>query len=359
MTRAVKELLKEAVRDGKIVDFHVTWTGDDICLLTVHEQGRGATVVHSLAWSAFEAATRIAEADGLYGAGQDLLADAPSGNVRGCGPGVAEIELSFDPESRPVEPFVVLTADKCGPGAYNFPLWAVFTSPLFCSGLMMPKMRKGFRFDVIDMEHTGADRVIRLDAPERHLDLALLLRDDNRFGIQAVWSRGWPGQQAASVSTDRLHTIAGSYIGKDDPVAIVRTQGIFPALEELVSPFTTAHYTGGGARGSHQMPLMPVRLGTAVTGSYCLPIVSCAAYSVSQEGRLSRPVDVFRNPAWDDTRRKAQRKAREMREQGFAGPAMLPMSELEYGAFRETLEELEQEFELTERKECAETARIT
>jgi fructose 1,6-bisphosphate aldolase/phosphatase len=97
------------------------------------------------------------------------------------------------------------------------------------------------------------------------------------------------------------------------------------------------------------MPLMPVAMNTAVTGSYCLPIVSCAAYSVSPPGRLSRPVDVFGNPAWDETRAKAQRKAAQMREQGFTGPAMLPMSELEYGAFRETLEALQQEFETEEK----------
>ena len=68
-----------------------------------------------------------------------------------------------------------------------------------------------------------------MEAPERHLDLAILLRDENRFGIQAIHSRGYPHQQVVSVSTDRLHTIAGEYKGKDDPVAIVRTQGIFPS----------------------------------------------------------------------------------------------------------------------------------
>jgi fructose 1,6-bisphosphate aldolase/phosphatase len=353
MIAAAGSLLADAMDDGSIRDFDVTWTGDDICLLIVHDRGRGDGSVHTLAWSAFEAATTVARAEGLYGAGQDLLVDAPSGNVRGCGPGVAEINLSFDERFRPVEPFVVLAADKCGPGAYNFPLWAVFTSPLYCSGLMMPKMRKGFRFDVIDMEHPGEDRVIHLDAPERHLDIALLLRDDNRFGVQAIWSRDRAGEQAVSVSTDRLHTIAGAYVGKDDPVAIVRTQGMFPALEELVSPYTTAHYTGGGARGSHQMPIMPVPLGTSVTGSYCLPIVSCAAYSVSPMGRLSEAVDVFDNPAWDETRQKAQGKAREIREQGFTGPAMLPMSELEYGAFRDTLDLLDREFEIVGEKICA------
>jgi fructose 1,6-bisphosphate aldolase/phosphatase len=213
---------------------------------------------------------------------------------------------------------------------------------------MMPKMKAGFRFTVIDMEHAGGDRIIELETPERHIDLAILLRDENRFGIQAIHSRKFPHQQVVAVSTDRLHTIAGEYKGKDDPVAIVRTQGIFPAPEEVVMPYMTAHYVAGDARGSHHMPLMPVALNTAVTGAYCLPIVACGAYSVTKDGKLSGPVDIFGNVAWEATRLKAQRKAEELRKQGFVGPAMLPMQELEYSAFRNSLAEIESEFQLRE-----------
>jgi fructose 1,6-bisphosphate aldolase/phosphatase len=340
--------LGQAVQQGAIADFDVTHTGDDICLLMVHSHGNGNPDIHNLAWRVFEAATQVAREEGLYGAGQDLLKDAPSGNVRGAGPGVAEI--SFDPaaKERPAEPFLIFTADKCGPGAFNFPLWAVFTSPMYCAGLLLPKMKAGFRFLVIDMEHVGGDRVIELDTPEHHLDLAILLRDENRFGIQAIYSRRYPHQQVVSLSTDRLHTIAGEYKGKDDPVAIVRTQGIFPAPEEVVSPYVVAHFVAGDARGSHHMPLMPVAINTSVTGPYCLPLVACMAYSVTPQGKLSKGVDIFGNVAWEATRLKAQRKAEELRQQGFAGPAMLPIQELEYSAFRDSLAELEEQFQLRE-----------
>jgi fructose 1,6-bisphosphate aldolase/phosphatase len=340
--------LAAAVQAGSITDFDVSHTGDDLCLLMVHPYGTGQASIHNLAWAVFEAGTQVAREEGLYGAGQDLLKDAPAGNVRGAGPGVAEI--TFDPtaKERPAEAFLVFTADKCGPGAVNFPLWAVFTSPMYCAGLMLPKMKPGFRFTVIDMEHAGADRVIFLDAPERHLDLAILLRDENRFGIQAIYSRAYPQQQVAAVSTDRLHTIAGEYKGKDDPVAVVRTQGIFPAPEEVVSPYVVAHYVAGDARGSHHLPLMPVPINTAVAGPYCVPIVACVAYSVTSEGKLSERVDIFGNVVWDATRLKAQRKAAELRQQGFVGPAMLPVQELEYSAFRDSLAALENEFTLRE-----------
>lgn len=261
-------------------------------------------------------------------------------------PGVAEI--SFDPSAkeRPAESFMLFTADKCGPGAFNFPLWACFTSPMYCAGLLLPQMKSGFRFTIIDMEHAGGDRIIELDTPERHLDLAILLRDENRFGIQAIHSRKFPHQQVVSLSTDRLHTIAGEYKGKDDPVALVRTQGCFPAPEELVSPYMVAHFVGGDTRGSHHMPIMPVAINMAVTGPYCMPLVACLAYSLTKDGNLSEPVDIFGNVAWDATRLKAQRKAEEMRQQGFVGAAMLPIQELEYSAFRDSLGALEREFQM-------------
>jgi len=346
MLELARTQLSASVKQGVLTDFDVTHTGDDICLTMVHTHGNAHPAIHNLAWSVFESAAEIAKEEGLYGAGQDLLKDAPSGNVRGAGPGAAEI--SFDPtaKERPAEPFLVFTADKCGPGAYNFPLWAVFTNPLYCAGLMLPKMKTGFRFTIIDMEHTGGDRIVHLDTPERHIDLAILLRDENRFGIQSITSRQYPEQQVVSVSTDRLHTIAGEYKGKDDPVALVRSQGIFPAPEELVSPYLVAHFVAGDARGSHNMPLMPVAINTSVTGPYCLPLVACMAYSVTQKGKLSEGVDIFGNPVWDATRLKAQRKAEDIRQQGFVGPAMLPIQELEYSDFRTSLAELEATFEL-------------
>lgn len=346
MMEVAREMLGDAQERKLILDFDLTHTGDDICLLMSHRCGTDAPEIHEFAWSVFREATNIAQEQGLYGAGQDLLVDAPSGNVRGAGPGVAEISFDEMAIERPAESFLVFTADKCGPGAFNFPLWTVFTSPLYCAGLMLPKLRDGFRFTVIDMEHADGDRMIELVAPEEHIDLAMLLRDENRFGVQAIHARGYEDQQVASVSTDRLHTIAGEYRGKDDPVALIRTQGIFPSPEELVSPYLTAHYVAGDCRGSHNMPLMPVPVNTAVTGAYCLPLVACAAYSLNRAGRLSERVDIFGNLAWDETRRRAQQKAEEIRRQGFAGAAMLPTEELEYSAFRTTLSRLDQRFRI-------------
>ncbi len=347
MLEAVREELKGAIERGLLIDGLVTHTGDDIALIMTHTHGAGAAPVHDFAWNAFMRATDIARQFGLYGAGQDLLVDAPAGNLKGAGPAVAELTFEHRLEKpRPAESFMVFTADKCGPGAYNLPFYLAFADPMYCAGLMLPQMIEGFTFHIIDLEHAGADSVIELHAPEDLYRIAVLLRDNERFGIESIHSRKY-GEQAAAISAHRLHTIAGTYTGKDDPIAIVRNQGIFPAPEELLSPFAKAHYVGGDARGSHNMPLMPVPVNTAVTGLYCIPVVSCIGFSMDKDGRFSDSmVDFFDNPAWDAVRLKAQHKAIEMRQQGFSGPAMLPYSELEYSGYREIVGGLLERFRI-------------
>jgi fructose 1,6-bisphosphate aldolase/phosphatase len=355
MLRAVRARLQEALERRRLIDGIITHTGDDIALIMSHREGVGAEPVHKFAWDCFLAATESASGAGLYGSGQDLLVDAPSGNVRGAGPAVAEIEFERDPGSghRPAEAFLVFGADKCGPGAYNYPLYAVFCDPMHNGGLLLnPKMHKGFTLTIIDMDHKakGSDRVIKLDVPERSWDVATLLQNPDRFAIEAVHSRHKPEEQVVSVSATRLHNIAGKYTGKDDPVAIVRVQGIFPAPEEMVEPFTLGHFVAGDCRGSHVMPIMPVAINTPVAGPYCLPIVSCVAFSMDPEGRFAEEtVDLFGNLAWDSTRLKVQQKADEWRRQGFIGPTMASHTELSYTGIVDTLATLDQEF--VERRE--------
>lgn len=94
---------------------------------------------------------------------------------------------------------MLFAADKCGPGAYNLPLFLGFADPMYCAGLMLPQMIEGFRFDIIDMDNTQGDSIIELNAPEDSYRIAALLRDNERFGIHAIWSRTH-GQKAAAVS---------------------------------------------------------------------------------------------------------------------------------------------------------------
>ncbi len=341
-SRKLQNTVEAFVRDRGaqlLRDCFVSHTGDDIAILMAHGRGPGNREIHKLAWDAFVTGTQTAKQEGLYGAGQDLLKDSFSGNVHGMGPAVAEMEF----DERPNEPFLFFAADKTDPGAFNYPLYLAFADPMNTPGLILsPKMSKGFRFVVMDVNHTEGDRIIELNVPEQLYDLAALLRDPERYVVESVWSRA-TGEQAAAVATSRLHNIAGKYTGKDDPVMLVRVQMSFPATGEILTPYATGHIVAGAMRGSHQMPLMPVMQNTGTSYFDGPPLVSCAGFCV-HEGRLTEPVDAFAQPFWDTVRDHVARKAIEMRRQGFFGAAMLPMSELEYTGIVEKLAELDGSF---------------
>jgi fructose 1,6-bisphosphate aldolase/phosphatase len=347
---APSQKLLETVRDyvashgqGLIIDHRISHTGDDIAILMTHTRGVKDEAVHRLAWDTFLAGTAVAKAQGLYGAGQDLLKDSFSGNVHGMGPAVAEMEI----EERPNEPFLFFAADKTDPGAFNFPLYMAFADPMNTPGLILSaKMAQGFRFVIMDVNYTEGDRIIELNAPEELYDLAALLRDPERYVVESIWSRA-TGEQAVSVATSRLHNIAGKYTGKDDPVMLVRVQMNFPATGEVLAPYAIGHYVAGCMRGSHQMPLMPVPLNTGTSYFDGPSLVSCAAFAM-HEGKLTEALDTFAHPFWNAIRAKITHKATDIRRQGFFGAAMLPMSELEYTGIMEKLAGLEPKFRVRE-----------
>ena len=110
-SKAIIEEVRNFVNsNGKvlIIDSYFSHTGVDIAILCSHDRGVSDEKIHKLAWDAFIAGTEMAKKQGLYGAGQDLLKDAFSGNIKGMGPAVAEMEF----EERPNEPFVFFAADK-------------------------------------------------------------------------------------------------------------------------------------------------------------------------------------------------------------------------------------------------------
>jgi len=211
------------------------------------------------------------------------------------------------------------------------------------AGLMLsPSMKDGFKFVIMDVAYTEGDRIIELNAPEELYDIAALLRDNQRFVVESIYSRT-TGDIAAAVSTTRLHNIAGKYTGKDDPIMLVRVQGAFPATGEVLSPFNIGHYVAGFMRGSHTGPLMPVKRNSTISFFDGPPVVSCSAYCV-HEGKLTEPADAFDHPYWDYVRNNISRKATEIRQQGFSGCAMLPYGELEYGGIVEKMKKLDGKF---------------
>jgi fructose 1,6-bisphosphate aldolase/phosphatase len=127
------ECLLASKTSGLLLDYHVAACGDDLQLIMTHRYGIDHQDIHRLAWDTFEAGTQVAKDLHLYGAGQDLLADAFSGNVRGQGPGVAEMEFV----ERKSEPVLIFMADKTSAGAWNLPLYKMFADPFTTAGLVI------------------------------------------------------------------------------------------------------------------------------------------------------------------------------------------------------------------------------
>lgn len=320
-------------------DLNVFTCGDDIALLMVHDKGEDNAEIHKLAWDAFMEGTKKAREQGLYGAGQDMLKDTFSGNVKGMGPG--SVEMDF--EERPNEPFVFFQADKTDPGCFDLPLYLTFTDPMYNPGLFIsPILRKGFIFTIMDVSYVEGDKVIVLNTPEDTYSIAALLRDHDKYVVESIKVRE-TGEICAKVSTSRLHNIAGKYVGKDDPVCLVRVQKTFPDTGEVLSPYGIGHFVAGDNRGSHNAPLMPVKWGTIPSFFDGPAIVSSAGLCV-HNGKLTEYVDLFDQPCWDRVRQKIADKWIDMRRQGFFGAAMLGLGELEYTEIMEHLEELDKKF---------------
>ncbi|MEM0025426.1 MAG: fructose-1,6-bisphosphate aldolase/phosphatase [Zestosphaera sp.] len=331
------KVLAEAKFKGLIIDFYVTNVGDDLQLIMTHRRGVDAPEIHELAWSAFKEAANVARDLGLYAAGQDLLSEAFSGNVRGLGPGVAEMEFV----ERPSEPIVVFMADKTEPGAFNLPIYRVFADPFNTAGLVIdPKIHEGFKFEIFDVFENKA---VVLSAPEESYDILALIGTPGRFIVRRVYRKP-DNEIAAVVSVERLSLMAGRYVGKDDPVAIVRAQSGFPAVGEVLEPFAFPHLVAGWMRGSHHGPLMPVSQRHAKCTRFDGPPRVLALGFQVKNGKLVGPADLFDDVAFDESRRIAQQIADYMRRHGPFMPHRLGPEEMEYTTLPSVLEKLKDRF---------------
>jgi len=319
LLNAIKNTVKGA--GDLLIDHYIGYCGDDTHIVMAHTHGVNNKDIHQLAWDAFMAGTKIAKQEGLYGAGQDLLKDSFSGNIKGMGPGVAEMEF----EERANEAFTVFAADKTEPGAFNYPMYRLFVDSLSNTGLIVNKsLARGVKMNIMDVEK---GKIANLSLWEDKPIVEAALMYPGRYVIDSVYTKD--DEPIMDASTDRLHNIAGTYVGKDDPICVVRTQKQFPATEEAGSVFNNPHYVAGNTRGSHNMPLMPVKLNSAATVNFCIPIVEALVFSM-HDGKLTGPFDGFSTPDWDLVRENATKKALAMRSQGFIHPATLVPSELEY-----------------------------
>jgi len=329
--------LAKAKREGLLIDYHVTKCGDDLELIMTHQQGEDNEKIHKLAWDTFVDCTKIAKKLKLHGTGQDLLSDAFSGNVRGMGPGVAEMEF----EERVAETIIVFMADKTSSGAWNLPLYKMFADPFNTIGLVIAEnMHRGFAFEVHDVkEH----KKIFFNAPEDIYDMLVFIGAPGRFAIKAIYHRETK-EIAAVSSTERLALMVDRYVGKDDPVCVVRCQGNFPAVGEVLEPFVLPLLVKGWMRGSHHGPLMPVSVADSTPSRFDGPPRVVALGFQLAHGKLVGPRDMFADKSFDNARQQALDVADFMRAHGPFEPHRLPLEEMEYTTMPQVKKKLEKRF---------------
>ena len=253
------------------------------------------------------------------------------------GPGIAEMEF----EERPSDPVIVYCCDKTEPGAFNLPLFKMFADPFNTAGLVIdPKLHDGFKFEVYDVIE---NKKVVLSCPEEMYDLLALIGSTGRYIIKRIFNK--KGEIAASVTTESLTLKNGKYVGKDDPAVIVRAQSGFPAAGECVEPFAFPHMVTGWMRGSHNGPLMPV------SEEYANPVrfdgpprVIGLAFQIA-DAQLVGPLDIFDDPAFDETRKMSSKAATYIRRHGPFEPHRLPVEEMEYTSLPGVMKKLEPRFE--------------
>lgn len=341
-----------------------THTGDDVAITGVMDdkvmEHEGA--VDELLWDAFKKGEQVAIEEGLYAPGQDLKADAFSGNIHGLGP--ATVVLPLPVRDRNFSQSVLMaTADKAEPGIYNYLTTGAYLDPNYNTGLLIAesKMRNGYVFEIVDVdtkaqaldagasrenlsqqmkEHGQTERYILLKGPEDYYDIGALTMASSRYVIARVYSRDENGKidkdPGVVVSAERLHNIETArgftYGGKDDPVMLALAQGDWPAPGEIASPIAKTPLVRGDCRGSHNLNVYPMPINEQ-TSFWSGPIMSIITMSINiKTGRIGDISDQFaRGTPWDTYRNQAAVKMAEFRaSHGYQQPGTLPTDEMEY-----------------------------
>jgi fructose 1,6-bisphosphate aldolase/phosphatase len=204
----------------------------------------------------------------------------------------------------------------------------MFCDPFNTAGLIIDsKMHAGFAVEVHDLiEHRRAS----FRCPRDLYDLLVYIGTPGRYVIKHVFRADDPDQPVASTSTSRLSLIAGRYVGKDDPIMIVRCQSGLPAVGEVLEPFAAPHYVAGWMRGSHNGPLMPCSMHDSRPARFDGPPRVIGMGFQLADGSLVGPRDMLGDISFDRARAQALEMADHMRRMGPFEPGRLPSEDMEY-----------------------------
>lgn len=273
-------------------------SGGVVAILGFHRRGEDAPEVHAQLWEALRAGGEVARRRGLHLAARDLLADAlpADGLLSDAGPAVAE--LTFEP--RAAESVVVLLAPGASVGSLNGALYRAFADPLNTAGLVRsPAMQAGFAFEVHDLRER---RKAVFQTPAEAYALLAHLEDSSRYVLKRIVSGG-TGALVAALSTESSARLVGTPVAGDSPLAVVRCQGEFPTLGELLEPFATPLMAGAIGATGRLGPLVPTAIGAPRVRDLAAAPVIAAGFQVGET--IEGPRDLFADTAFDEARQRA------------------------------------------------------
>lgn len=171
-------------------------------------------------------------------------------------------------------------------------LYRVFADPLLTTRLVSDQdLGEGFVFDLT--MQTGAEG--RYATPEESYPLLGRLADGEVTAARVLRRDGT--------------TVAAAGTGSTGGACLIRTEGLFPSVGEVLAPFLSPHLMAG-------MTLMPVSICDAhTTGSAGPSRITAFGFALNQ-GRLIGPADLFDDPAFDPSREAAIRTAATRRVRG-------------------------------------------
>lgn len=344
----------------RILDYKGKATGDDGHLNFLHYEGIGDPLIHTIAWIAFYNGAVYAKIHKLYGAGQDLLGDAPSGNVRGSGVGCAEMIVK-DPQ-----PILDYSMDKTNPAAANLPMIKLLKNILASE----PPNSNGYVVEIYYSRKSETGEVVTERAyfdVRTEMDMIIkLLSDYENSAIKNIWAKNSPqwnpkeaekylDYQVFTWTTDRLQNIAGKYVGKDDPGGFMLLN--FAQKGRIENVLSHPRFVHGGMRGSKGTIIIPRRADKSIpTRDDGPPVETLVSYSFVFEPNGSirfngTPVeydeDLFMGPYWDSVRIKATQWERWLYAHGPFAPAHAYGSIAEYTTLPLILERLHSDPELS------------
>ncbi|MGH7831406.1 MAG: fructose 1,6-bisphosphatase, partial [Candidatus Binatia bacterium] len=228
-----------------------------------------------------------------------------AGNVTGQGPGFAELPL------RGQSQIGLFAADKCGPAAFNLPLYHAALKALSQENFRS-RYGRNLAFEIYDVHD---HRRIFLDAQTHRQEIEELLGATNLFNVKRMWSLPQSVGDAAGLestvqdillaaSTEKLGIITGGeYVGKDDPVLLGVSELVNPIFEYMKSGF---YMTQGDERGSHYMMLSPKPLTEAVATVRSRGLQVGLRANLN-DSRLTELHDVYAEPSFREARIRVER----------------------------------------------------